>query len=109
VLRALLDFEIERILELAQAEESPTQALARISMEISTDPALTTMRTYDPAFLTQLLSAGADPLWQKCQQGLVQLLRSPQTVELALRWLIGQIFAPLTPEQSVHQASVIAG
>jgi AcrR family transcriptional regulator len=107
VMRALLDFEIERILQLAQDEDSPTQALARISMEISSDPALATMRVYDPALLTQLLTAGVDPLWQKSQQGLVQLLHSPQTVELILRWLIGQIFAPLTPEQSTHQAGVI--
>jgi TetR/AcrR family transcriptional regulator, transcriptional repressor of aconitase len=107
VMRGLLEFEVSRILELAASESSPAQALARISIEISSDPALATMRAYDPAVLTQLLSAGADPLWQQIHQALLQLFSSSQRVELILRWLIGQVFAPLNPEQSAHQAAVI--
>ena len=107
VIRGLLEYEVGRILQLANDEISPTQALARISIEISADPALATMRAYDPALLTQLLSAGADPLWVQIHSGLVQALLSPQKVELALRWLIGQFFAPLTPEQSAAQARAI--
>lgn len=107
VMRGLLEFEVSRILELAADETSPAPALARMSIEISSNPALATMRTYDPAILTQLLSAGADPLWQQIHEGLVRLLPSSQTVELTLRWLIGQVFAPLTPEQSAQQSGVI--
>ena len=107
VMQALLEFEIDRILECADSESSPAHALARISIEISTDPALATMRLNDPALLTQLLSAGTDPLWQQVHASLVQMLQSTVQVELALRWLIGQVFAPLTPEQSAVAADVI--
>jgi AcrR family transcriptional regulator len=107
VMQALLEFEISRILECADSESSPTKALSRISIEISTDPALATMRACDPALLTQLLSAGADPLWQQVHDALVEILHSTVQVELALRWLIGQVFAPLTPEQSAVGAGVI--
>ena len=107
VMQALLEFEISRILECAESESSPASALARISIEISTDPALATMREYDPALLSQLLSGGKDPLWQLVHASLVQLLQSTTKVELALRWLIGQVFAPLTSEQSAVAAGVI--
>ena len=107
VMRGLLEFEIGRILGLAAAETSPDRALARISIEISADPALAALRVFDPALLTQLLSAGAHPLWQQIHEGLVELLHSEQKAGLALRWLIGQVFAPLTPEQSAQQAGVL--
>jgi AcrR family transcriptional regulator len=107
VMRGLLEFEVGRILESAKSEPSPVQALTRISIEISSDPALATMRAYDPAILTQLLSAGADPLWPQIHAGLIQLLPSALTVELTMRWLIGQVFAPLTAAQSAQQAGVI--
>lgn len=107
VIRSLLEFEIAHILELATNETSSAEALARISIEISSDPALATIRATDPAILTRLLSAGADPLWEQIHTDLVRLLVSSQKVELALRWLIGQVFAPLTPEQSIRQAGVI--
>lgn len=104
VLRGLLEYEVARILELATNEISPVQALARISIEISSDSALATLRTSDAAVLTQLLSAGPDPIWDEIHAGLARLLLSPQQVELTLRWLIGQVFAPLTSEQSAQQA-----
>jgi AcrR family transcriptional regulator len=107
VLRGLLEYEVFRILELATNEISPAQALARISIEISSDSALATFRTSDSAVLTRLLSSRPDPLWDEIQVGLARLLLSPQQVELALRWLIGQVFAPLTPEQSAQQAFAI--
>jgi len=107
VIRGLLEYEVARILELAVNETSPAQALARISIEISTDPALARLRATDPAVLTQLLSAAPDPLWDLIHAGLERLFLSPQQVELALRWLIGQVFAPLTPEQSFQQGLAI--
>lgn len=108
VIRGLLEYEVARILELAGNETSPARGLARISIEISTDPALATLRATDPALLTQLLSTGPDPLWELIHTGLARLHLSPQQVELALRWLIGQVFAPLTPDQSTQQALAIA-
>ncbi|HEX7404903.1 MAG TPA: helix-turn-helix domain-containing protein [Candidatus Nanopelagicaceae bacterium] len=109
VVRGLLESEVTRILAIASSEGSAGGALARISMEISSDPALATMRAYDSALLTQLLSAGADPLWQQVHEVLMQILDSQERVELALRWLIGQVFAPLTAEQSAQQVGVITG
>jgi AcrR family transcriptional regulator len=109
VLRGLFESEVTRILNLGATENSPLEGLIRISREISTDPALSTMRAYDSALVTQILSAGADPLWQQVHTSLLELLVLPEKVELALRWLIGQVFAPLTIEQSAQQARVIAG
>ena len=108
VLRGLLEYEVTRILELADNETSPAQALARISIEISSDRALATLRVTDPAVLTQLLSTGPDPLWEEIHASLSRRHLSPQQVELTLRWLIGQVFAPLTPEQSAQQGLAIA-
>ena len=107
VLAGLLEYEVARILELASNERSLDQTLARMSIEISSDSALATIRATDPAVLTQILSSGAGPLWEQIRASLAQALCAPNTVELALRWLIGQVLQPLTPDESRQQARAI--
>ena len=107
VIRGLLEDEISKIIELMEEANSPEEGLARLSMAISLDPALHTLRQRDPALLTQLLSSGADPLWAELHSALGNSLSSLLKVELSLRWLIGQVFAPLTQEQSEAQARQI--
>lgn len=109
VIRGLLEDEISKIIELMEVANSPEDALSLLSMEISLDPALFTLRQRDPALLTQLLSSGADPLWAQLHEALASSLSSLLKVELTIRWLIGQVFAPLTQEQSRAQAKEIVG
>ncbi|CAB4338176.1 unannotated protein [freshwater metagenome] len=98
VMRGLLEFEVAR---LFQAPVS----LANLSIEISTDPAVATLRRSDPALLAQMASSGDDPLWAQVRAGLTSLVGTTNRTELALRWLIGQLFAPLSPSQSQEQAA----
>jgi AcrR family transcriptional regulator len=105
VMRALLENEVERIISIAMQEETPEKALARISMEISGDAALATLRKTDPAVLTIISTSHADPLWDQVLTALREITGGKQ--EFALRWFIGQFFAPLDSEQSSLQSSRI--
>lgn len=98
VMRGLLEFEVARLFDAPAS-------LAHLSVEISTDPAIATLRRTDPAFLSQMASAADDPLWAPVRAGLTSLLGTPARAELALRWLIGQLFAPISPSQSQEQAA----
>lgn len=98
VMRALLENEVERIISAALAEGSPAEALARISIEISSDLALATLRKTDPASLTNILTSHDDPLWVQVVSSLREITLGKQ--EFALRWLIGQFFAPINVEES---------
>lgn len=107
VMRALLESEVERVFQVADSDVSPEEALARISIEISSDPALATMRATDPALLTQILTHGEDQLWEQIRIGLSVLIKESLSAELARLWLIGQVMQPLTREQSCRQANLI--
>ncbi len=106
VMRALLESEVARILSLAKQEEKPEGALAIISMEISDDAALATLRRSDPAVLTIILTSHDDPLWDQVATALREMTHGLQ--ELALRWLIGQFFDPLSNLESRSQAARLA-
>jgi AcrR family transcriptional regulator len=103
VMRALLESEVERIISVALTEGSPEKALARMSMEISGDTALATLRKTDPAVLTIILTSHEDPLWDQVVTALREIAGGNQ--ELALRWLIGQFFSPLSNDLGQFQAS----
>ncbi len=103
VLRALLESEVERLCALLA-----TDSLEKISIEISSDIALAALRTNDPQVLTELFSSESDPLWPLIGQALLDALGDPLTAQLTIRWLIGQVFAPLTPLQSHDHARAIA-
>ncbi len=104
VLRALAASEVARLIAIAQSATNSTNALAALSIQISNDGALASMRLRDQGVLATLLIAQSDPLWISFQGALAQVLDDQNTASLALRWLIGQVIAPLTPIQSRIQA-----
>ncbi len=107
VLRALAASEVARLIAIAQSASNSTDALEALSIQISNDAALASMRLRDQGILATLLIAQSDPLWISLQNALAQVLADHNTASLALRWLIGQGLAPLTPIQSRIQAEAL--
>ena len=107
VISALCDFEIRRLAALAHDAANATEALERLSTHISSDSALAHMRSNDPAPLTQALSATVHPLWIQFNDALAMILGSQILADLAMRWLIGQVLNPLTPDDSRLQAEFL--
>jgi len=108
VIRALCEFELARLVELAQAAPDATTALQQLSIQVSSDPALSAMRTQDPDQLTLALSRQEDQLWKAFSIALNHLLGEAKGA-LALRWLLGQAMYPISQEQSRLQAEAITG
>ena len=108
VIRALCESELAHLVEIAQQAPDATTALERISIHVSTDPALAAMRIQDPEQLTLALSRHDDTLWRAFTIALTHLLGEGKAA-LALRWLIGQALHPLNPQQSRTQAEAITG
>lgn len=96
VMRALLESEVERIISASLAERTPEEGLARMSVEISSDPALATLRKTDRAVITNILTSHDDPLWDRAVSSLREITGGNE--ELVLRWIIGQFFAPIEAE-----------
>jgi hypothetical protein len=93
---------------VAQKGTTPQEILQLLSQEISTDSALATMRTTDPALLTQILTHQSDELWASFLHSFSQLIPNHVLAATSLRWLIGQVFAPLSPEQSKIQSEALS-
>ncbi len=107
VLRALAESEMARLIAIAQSATTTTDALEALSIQISTDPALASMRLRDQSILTTILSAQSDSVWNQFHNALAEVLSDHNTASLAIRWLIGQALAPLTPTQSRLQAEAL--
>ncbi len=103
VMRALLEGEVERIISAGLSEASPIDALSRISLEISGDSALATLRATDQTVLTQLVTNDEDPLWAQVIIALRKITSGNE--ELVIRWLIGQFFSPIEANESRKQSS----
>ena len=106
LIRALCEFEMQRLVEIAQIAPDATSALEQISIKISGDEALAAMRTQDSDLLTIALSAQGDTLWKAFSIAMGHLLGSEKG-ELATRWLIGQALHPINSAQSRAQAEAI--
>ena len=106
VIRALCEFEMQRLVEIAQIAPDATSALEQISIKISGDKALAAMRTQDSDLLTIALSAQGDTLWKAFSIAMGHLL-GREKGELATRWLIGQALHPISSAQSRAQAEAI--
>ena len=83
------------------------QALELLSIQISTDSALAKMRLNDPAPLALGLAKTDTPLWSSMVDALAAITGSQVLADCALRWLIGQMLQPLTPEDSRLQAELL--
>jgi AcrR family transcriptional regulator len=107
VIAALCESEIERLIAIANSAQTPTNALEILSIQISTDAALAHMRTHDPAPLALALGASTHPLWNSFSQSLAAITGSQVIADVALRWLVGQVLQPLTPEDSRLAAELL--
>ncbi|CAB4936129.1 unannotated protein [freshwater metagenome] len=107
VVLALCESECARLINIAHSAPDATDALELLSIQISTDSALAHMRTHDLASLTQALSAKEHRLWSDLTQMLAQITGSQVLADLSLRWLIGQVLNPLTPQDSRLHAELL--
>lgn len=109
VFLAVVEMEFERVVQLALRERDVAARLAIVSKEVSGHKALAMSVEKDPATIATLLAKHDGELWTKIYQGLASIVASDAAgTALAFRWLIGQIFIPLTPEHSEAQSKRIA-
>jgi AcrR family transcriptional regulator len=107
VIEALLQAEISRVIHEMGNVGTPADALEFLSRSISSDPALAGLRIHDPALLAQLLIHSEHPLYLELARAIFSLTQSPSATGLAMRWLLGQVLQPVTPEQSRDQAVLL--
>ena len=107
VIEALLASEVARIIELSKLAGTPADALESLSIAISSDGALASLRDHDPALIAQLLIHSEHPLYLELARAIYALTQSQSATGLAMRWLLGQAVQPLTPEQSREQAALL--
>lgn len=107
VITALCESEILRLIAIAHSAPSATDALELLSIQISTDVALAHMRVHDQARLTQGLVTTKNQLWSAFSDALAEITGSHVLADFALRWLIGQVLRPLTPENSRLHAQLL--
>jgi len=107
VISALITAEVELMIELAGKAGTPADALEKISLYISSDPALAAMRQHDQSALTQALSHSDHPLYLELARSLYGATKSEAGTGVAMRWLIGQVMQPLNAKQSREQAELL--
>ena len=107
VLEALVTFEIEKLVELAQRSGTPADALETLSREISSDPALSSMRQHDADLLITIMTHAENPLYLVLAQCIYEATKSEAGTGLAMRWLLGQVMQPISPKQSREQAEFL--
>jgi AcrR family transcriptional regulator len=107
VISALVTAEVELIIDLAGKAGTPADALEKLSLYISTDPALAAMRQHDQSSLTQALSHSDHPLYLELARSLYGATKSEAGTGVAMRWLIGQVMQPLNAKQSREQAELL--
>jgi AcrR family transcriptional regulator len=107
VVEALLHSEVSRIIEQMQSAGTPADALEFLSRTVSSDPALAALRIHDQALLAQLLIHSEHLLYLDLARAIFSVTQSPSATGLAMRWLLGQVLQPVTPEQSRDQATLL--
>ncbi len=108
VLAALVASEVSRLVELATSAGTPADALESLSLSISSDPALAAMRLHDGELLTTALSNTTSEHYITIAKVIYGATQSEAGTGIAMRWLIGQVFQPITAEQSRTQATHLA-
>lgn len=106
---ALVETEIERITTLALVAPSRADALYMISREISEHDGIRTAITRDGDLMATALIARDHKVWVEIYTQLAKIFATDVVgVGLVLRWLMGQVTAPLSEEHSREQANRIA-
>ncbi|CAB4780861.1 unannotated protein [freshwater metagenome] len=107
VISALITAEVEHMIELANKAGTPADALEKLSLYISSDPALAAMRQHDQSSLTEALAHADHPLYLEIARCLYSATKSEAGTGVAMRWLIGQVMQPLNAKQSREQAELL--
>jgi AcrR family transcriptional regulator len=109
VFLALVETELERISTLALVAQSRAEALFLISREISEHTGLQTALQTDGAIMANALTASDHKIWVDIYTHLAKIFATDVVgVGLILRWLMGQITAPLSQDHSKQQAERLA-
>jgi hypothetical protein len=95
------------MIDLANKAGTPADALEKLSLYISTDGALSSMRIHDKEALTEMLSHAEHPLYLDLAKCIFAATKSAAGTGVAMRWLMGQALQPLTPAQSREQAELL--
>jgi AcrR family transcriptional regulator len=107
VVEALITAEVERLVDLASRAGTPADALEKLSLEISSDPALAAMRIHDHSALVTALTHSENPLYLLLATAVYEATKSEAGTGLAMRWLLGQVMQPISPKQSREQAELL--
>ena len=107
VIEALVQAEIGRLIQQMQNVGTPADALEFLSRSVSSDPAIAGLRCYDPGLLAHLLILWEHPIYLDLSRAFFSVSKYPEATGLAMRWLIGQVLQPVTPEQSRDQATLL--
>ncbi|MBU3646025.1 MAG: TetR family transcriptional regulator [Candidatus Nanopelagicaceae bacterium] len=106
---ALVETELERISTLALVAQSRSEALYLISREISEHQGLQKALKTDGDIMANVLSASDHKIWVEIYSQLAKIFATDVVgVGLVLRWLMGQVTAPLSQEHSRQQADRLA-
>ncbi len=107
VIEALVTSEVERLVALASRAGTPADALEKLSVEISGDGALASMRIHDKSSLSEMLTHSESPLYLTLAHCIFTAIKSEAGTGLAMRWLIGQVLQPISPKQSREQSELL--
>jgi hypothetical protein len=99
---------VDRLSELATTAGTPADALESLSISISSDPALAAMRLHDASVLVGAMTNTASEHYITIAQIIYGATESQAGTGIAMRWLLGQVMQPITPEQSREQAALLA-
>jgi AcrR family transcriptional regulator len=106
---ALVETELERISTIALVAQSRAEALYLISREISEHQGLHTALQRDGEIMASALTASDHKIWVEIYAQLAKIFATDVVgVGLILRWLMGQVTAPLSAEHSKQQADRLA-
>lgn len=106
---ALVETELERISTIALVAQSRAEALFLISREISEHQGLQTALQRDGEIMASALTASDHKIWVEIYAQLAKIFATDVVgVGLVLRWLMGQVTAPLSVEHSKQQADRLA-
>ena len=109
VFLALVETEIERIATLALVAQSRADALYMISREVSGHEGLRRALEVDGDLMAVALTARDHKVWVDIYSELAKIFATDVVgVGLLLRWLMGQVTAPLSDEHSRQQADRLA-
>jgi len=107
VLEALITAEVDRLVSIASHAGTPADALESLSLEISSDKALASMRIHDADILIAIMSHAENPLYLVLARCIFEATKSEAGTGVTMRWLLGQVMQPISVKQSREQAELL--